>query len=284
MIDIGQGRRLHLVRAGARDANGPTVLLEAGSFGFSADWAAVQERLAARAVRSLAYDRAGLGFSDRGPAPRDGLAIVRDLEALLAALGEDGPFIVCGHSMAGLHTHLFAARNPARVAGVVLVDAATPNSMNSRRVSAAVVQFGRATRLAAWGAEAGLFKPLAATHFGDKIGLGGAAKGEKRWAFALGRHNRWAAQEVAHWSATASQARQAGDMDPAWPVAVVLAGAPHEMAWLKALQIAPARASWRGVIVHVSAASHASILGERHAAEVVSAIEWVAAEAAKARP
>ena len=66
-------------------------MLEAGSFGFSADWAAVQARLAAEGLRSLAYDRAGLGLSDPGPEPRDSQAIVGDLEALLAALGETGP-------------------------------------------------------------------------------------------------------------------------------------------------------------------------------------------------
>src|SRR5665213_958362 len=122
MIDIGAGRKLHAVRAGPRDDRGPLVVLEAGAFGFSADWAAVQDKLAAKRLPSLAYDRAGLGFSDSGPQPRDGLAIVGDLESLLAAIGEGGPLILCGHSMAGLHVRLFAARNPGRVAGVVLVD------------------------------------------------------------------------------------------------------------------------------------------------------------------
>src|SRR5450432_3147119 len=161
MIDLGAGRRMHLVRAGPRDDDGPTVLLEAGSFGFSADWAVVQEKLAARGVRSLAYDRAGLGRSDPGPKPRDGLAVVGDLESLLGAAGEAGPFVLCGHSMGGLHVHLFAARNPRKVTGIVLADATTPRSMESRRVSAAVEQFGHATRLAAWGAQAGLFGPFA---------------------------------------------------------------------------------------------------------------------------
>jgi len=275
LIDIGAGRRMRLVRAGPRAGGGPTVLLEAGSFGFSADWAVVQEGLAARGVRSLAYDRAGLGASDPGRRPRDGLAIVGDLEALLAAVAEAGPFIICAHSMGGLHAHLFAARNRRAVAGLVLVDAATPSSMRSRRVSAAVGQFGHATRLAAWGAQAGLFGPLANTFLGDAIGLTGPAAVEKRRAFASGRHNRWAAEEVGEWPAAARQAQEGGDLDPAWPVAVILAGRPEEREWMKPLLTAPATASRKGRVEHVPDADHASLLGVRHADAIVRAIEWV---------
>ncbi|MGH6957440.1 MAG: alpha/beta hydrolase, partial [Caulobacteraceae bacterium] len=66
-VGIEDGRRLRLVEAGPASSPRPLVLLEAGSFGFSADWAAVQEKLAAEGLRSLAYDRAGLGGSDPGP-------------------------------------------------------------------------------------------------------------------------------------------------------------------------------------------------------------------------
>ena len=113
-FSIGDDRRLRAVRAGPARSDRPLVVLEAGAFGFSADWAAVQARLADQGVRSLAYDRAGLGYSDPGPEPRDSLAIAVDLERLLASIGETGPLILCGHSMAGLHVRLFAARNPGR--------------------------------------------------------------------------------------------------------------------------------------------------------------------------
>ena len=209
MIDIGGDVRLHLVRAGPADASGPTVLLEAGAFGFSADWAAVQEKLAARSVPSLAYDRAGLGFSDSGPAPRDGLAIAGDLERLLAAARETGPLVLCGHSMAGLHLRLFASRNASRIAGIVLVDATTPEAMDAPLTESLVGHFGAFSRLAAWGAEMGLFKPLAGA-LGDAIGLDGPAGDEKRWAFAQAGHNRWAAQEVLQWPATARSALAGG--------------------------------------------------------------------------
>src|ERR1700729_529087 len=81
MVDVG-GRRLRMVRAGGKSER-PTVVLEHGAFGCASDWAVVQEKLAAKGLSSLAYDRAGLGHSDPGPKPRDGKAIVSDLAALL---------------------------------------------------------------------------------------------------------------------------------------------------------------------------------------------------------
>ena len=84
MVDVG-GRRLRVVTAGPAGER-PTIVLEHGAFGCAADWAVVQEKLAAKGLRSIAYDRAGLGHSDPGPRPRDGRAIVDDLTALLRDL------------------------------------------------------------------------------------------------------------------------------------------------------------------------------------------------------
>jgi pimeloyl-ACP methyl ester carboxylesterase len=281
LYDIGGGRRLHMICAGPAKTDGPTVLLEAGAFGFSADWGVVQDRLAARGVRSCAYDRAGLGYSDPGPKPRDGLAVEADLEKLLAAAGEKGPFILCGHSMAGLRLRLFAARNPTLVKGVVLVDATTPEAMENKVMQHFVQTFSNLSRLAAFGAQAGLFKPLVYTQYGDKIGLSGPAKAEKRWAFANGRHNYWAAEEVRDWPLAAEQARAAGAFSPDLPVAVVTAGAESggvRASW-KAIQSAPAKASRQGYVDHVPGAAHATLLGLDHADAIVRAVEHVRAAA-----
>jgi pimeloyl-ACP methyl ester carboxylesterase len=278
MVDIG-GRRLHVVRAGPEAGAGPLVLLEAGAFGFSADWAAVQAGLARRGFASLAYDRAGLGLSDPGPLPRDGAAIGADVEALLARVVPNGPLILCGHSMAGLHVHRLAARLRERIAALVLVDAATPQSMNSKLVSVAVAQFAGLSRLAAWGAGAGLLRPLATTPLGDRIGLAGEVGDHKRWAFADATHNSAAADEVAQWPAIARQALEAGALDPAWPVAVILAGPADVRSALKTLQTAPAHASRRGSVDHLAEANHASMLAAPHSEIIVAAVERVCAAA-----
>jgi pimeloyl-ACP methyl ester carboxylesterase len=76
----------------------------------------------ARLTRVCAYDRAGYGFSDPGPMPRDGEAIARDLDFGLKAAGIAGPYVIVGHSAGGLYARLFAARQRDEVRGLVFVD------------------------------------------------------------------------------------------------------------------------------------------------------------------
>jgi pimeloyl-ACP methyl ester carboxylesterase len=275
MVDIGEGRQLRLVCEGPSQGERPLVWLEAGAFGFAADWGATQDALSAAGWRSCAYDRAGMGFSPPGPAPRDGLAIVSDFEKLVAASGEKGPFILVGHSMAGLRLREYAGRNPRQVAGLVLVDAATADASETEAFKPFIKAFTAASRWASLGASLGLFKPLAHTGLGDKIGLPPAAQAEKRWAFANGRHNRTAAAEVALWPQSAQQAVAEPAYDPAWPVAVVTAGPVKGRERRKAMQSAPAERSKRGYVDHVEAASHTRLLGESFAGHIVKAVEFV---------
>jgi hypothetical protein len=275
-VDIGDGRHMHLICEGPAAGTGPTVLFEAGAFGFSADWGAVQQGLTKSGQRSCAYDRAGLGQSDPGPGPRDANAIVGDLEKLLTVANEPGPYIYVGHSMAGVYARLFTARNADKVVGVVLVDAASPEASAMPQVSQFVKAFATASRMAAWGASTGLFKPLSNTGLGDKIGLPAAASAEKRHAFASAAHNRIAADEVSLWPQSAKQAASAGQYAPNLPVMVVTAG-PAEGArkqW-KDLQAAPALASKYGLAVNVPEASHNSVLGLQHNGAILQAIAQV---------
>jgi pimeloyl-ACP methyl ester carboxylesterase len=270
-LDI-DGRRLHVVPAGPPGAD-PLIVLEAGSFGFSADWAVVQERLAQRGLRSVAYDRAGMGLSDPGPSPRDGVAIAYDLERLLAAADEAGPYLLVGHSMAGLHNHIFAGRNHDRIMGLVLVDAVTPIMGRDAEVSRYAGYYRRLAHGVAALSAIGLFKPFRA--WGDTIGLEGSARTHKRWAFADTGHNRAAADEIAQWEAAVDQALAAGPLDQAWPVAVVTAGVVKGASRLKDLQAAPAEAAAHGHIDYVARANHASLLGLAFADPIVGAIEQV---------
>ncbi len=269
MVDIG-GRSLHLVCAGPKSSH-PTVWFESGAFGIAADWAEVQRRLADQGLRSCAYDRAGLGNSDPGPAPRDSRAIAADLEKLIARSGETGPFIFVGHSMAGLHVRLYAVTHPAQVAGVVLVDATTAEATDFGTLRMFVERFGQISRLAGSAASVGLLKPLAPL-MGDGIGLPPDAARAKQAAFGSGPSNRAAAAEVTLWLTDAAQVREAGDYDPAWPVAVVTAGAANGRAAWKSAQAAPAKASRYPYVVNVDQAGHASLLGRRFGQAIVEAI------------
>ena len=75
-----------------------------------------------RDYRVCAYNRAGIDGSSPGPMPRDAVAIVSDLEKLIRQAELRPPFILVGHSLGGLTVRLFARRNLAAVAGIVLVD------------------------------------------------------------------------------------------------------------------------------------------------------------------
>lgn len=261
-----------MVRAAPR-TDGPLVVCEHGAFGCAADWAIVQEKLAALGVRSLAYDRAGMGHSEPGPGSRDGRAANADLAALLHAVGEHGPVVLAGHSMGGLTTRLFALTWPERVRGLVLVDAMTPDVIGLPGAPHAIGGFGQVLRLAAFGARFGAMVPVSFVS-GNLIGLTGEAQVEKRRIHASARHAHWAAAEVLEWPVTSRQAG-AADLDPALPVVVVTAGAMPQRRRLKVLQEVPARRSTSGYIQHVAGATHANLLGPRHAHEVVRGVMHV---------
>lgn len=275
LVEIEPGRKLRLVCEGPK-SDKPVVWLEAGAFGFAADWGATQEALTAAGWRSCAYDRAGMGFSPKGPSPRDGVAIVTDFEKLVAASGEAGPYILVGHSMAGLRLREYAGRNPDKVAGIVLVDAATPEAAQDPRMQGFINAFATASKWAARGASLGLYKPLANTRLGDKIDLPPAAKAEKNWAFANGGHNRVAAEEVGLWKQASDQAGQQPNFDPKWPVAVVTAGPVAGREDRKAMQALPATRSQHGLVDHVEAATHTLLIGRRFADHIVRAVAFVA--------
>jgi len=119
LVDIG-GHKLNIRCTGPSGAK-LTVILEAGGGGSSGNWAKVQDELAPR-VRSCAYDRAGLGQSEAGPAPRTVSQEVFELHALLEAAKVQGSLVLVGHSIGALNVRLYAERYGGEVAGMVLVD------------------------------------------------------------------------------------------------------------------------------------------------------------------
>jgi pimeloyl-ACP methyl ester carboxylesterase len=122
LVDVG-GYRLHIFCLGHGD---PTVILESGLGGFSLDWIYVQTLLESE-TRVCAYDRAGYGWSDPGPSPRDSSQIARELGLLLKNARIAPPYILVGHSFGGFNVEYFAKRHPDLVAGLVLVDASHPD-------------------------------------------------------------------------------------------------------------------------------------------------------------
>jgi pimeloyl-ACP methyl ester carboxylesterase len=103
----------------------PTIVLDAGLGNDGLIWGGVQPVLA-KTTRVCSYDRAGFGWSDALPPPRDADHIATELHGLLAAARIDGPIVLMGHSIAGMYIRDYATRYPAEVAGLIFIDSSTP--------------------------------------------------------------------------------------------------------------------------------------------------------------
>jgi pimeloyl-ACP methyl ester carboxylesterase len=149
-VDIG-GRMLNIYCLGAGQ---PAVILESGANwslnsavhgpktifanggprpGYS--WVSIQRALAT--VTTVCWsDRAGSGWSDLGPYPRDSASQARDLHALLRAARIPPPYVLVGESSAALDARVYTGFYPIEVAGLVLVNWADPAlflEMNGQR-------------------------------------------------------------------------------------------------------------------------------------------------------
>jgi pimeloyl-ACP methyl ester carboxylesterase len=114
LIDIG-GRKLHLYCTGT---GSPTVILIAGGGAFSIDWALVQPKVAQN-TRVCSYDRAGLAWSDSGPADETVEQTIADLHILLKNGAEKGPYLLVGASVGGMYIQAYQRAFPKEVAGLV---------------------------------------------------------------------------------------------------------------------------------------------------------------------
>ncbi len=141
LYDIG-GYRLHLNCIGEGE---PTILLEAGLGRDSLDWSWVQPGLAEHS-RTCSYDRAGSGWSDPGPLPRDSRSIAGELHELLASAGIEEPLMLVGHSAGGSFVQLFEHLFPESVAGMVLVDVTHRQESLQKPPPEAMVQFAKLLR------------------------------------------------------------------------------------------------------------------------------------------
>ena len=115
------GYQLHINCTGE---GSPTVILDAAGGNASPSWGLVQPEIA-QSTRVCAYDRAGMGWSERGLRPRDMNQHVAELRALLAGAGIDAPYVFVGQSYGGRIARVYAKEYPAEVVGMVLIDPGT---------------------------------------------------------------------------------------------------------------------------------------------------------------
>jgi pimeloyl-ACP methyl ester carboxylesterase len=202
MVAVEGERRLH-VRCEGPD-NAPFVLFDAGMFGNHTHGAWVLEALKAD-HRVCLYDRAGMGWSDpvpAGTAPTPDWH-VEDMQRLRAALGQDAPFVLIGHSMAGFRLHAYANTYPDDLRGLVFVDAVRPIALSTERFES----------FRSW-----LEGGLSFTAFLSRIGVTGGAmyfiSGDFDHSGDMKKDNRRAYSSVRHHKATKAEITAALDAFP----------------------------------------------------------------------
>jgi pimeloyl-ACP methyl ester carboxylesterase len=111
----------------------PSIVFVSGLGWPMVTWDLVLPKLA-RVGSTTVYDRAGTGRSDSLPPelnsqPRTLGQTADELFRLLESLGSEGPHVLVGHSLGGLIALSFAARWPAAVSGLVLLDSLNPQEL-----------------------------------------------------------------------------------------------------------------------------------------------------------
>lgn len=263
LVDVG-GHRLHVACAGA---GSPTVVLDAALGSTSAHWAWVQQEVA-KTTRVCAYDRAGLGWSESGPGPRDARQITGELHTLLANASIPGPYVVVGHSLGGLYAQLYADRYREEVAGVVLVESSHPQQFS--RLPDGQQLYERTRRLFA---VAPFLSGIGVVRLFDLSPPPSGLPPEQRdqvaaWAGST-RHATATAEEFRAILDTMAQVSAVGRLGTT-PLAVVTAG-ESDPTWL-ALQNELAALSSHSRHQVVDGANHSSIVDEAGFARTTSAV------------
>ena len=263
LVDV-DGHRLHINCVGQ---GSPTVILEAANLGMSAHWVRVQQQVA-DTTRVCAYDRAGMGWSERGPEPRDAKQISSELHDLLAnAAGIEGPYVLVGHSYGGLYARMYAARYSEEVAGVVLVDSTHPEQFTRSPEGRAMYE--RTRRIGAvipWLARLGIIRLT--NFYPAHPDLPPQQRAQIEAFNSSTRQVATTAEEFRATPETTAQVRSAGSLGET-PLAVISAG-EQSPSWLEMQEELAALSSDSSHRV-VEGATHVSLLYERRDAQVTSA-------------
>ena len=253
----------------------PTVILESGAFGASADWDLVQADLA-KGGRVCAYDRAGIGRSPPRPGTKDAASIARDLAGLLDQLGERRPVILVGHSNGALYVETFAALYPQRVAGLVYVNGVTSNDLDYPLLIDDLTEERRLAGLASVGGEIGL-APLIAHVLTEATGLSGEAAQRKRYALEDPATLSTANDEDQAVIPSLTATRRLGGVPARIPTVVICGSTDPEAPLSQAWQAAEAAAAKRAAvkwILEAPGATHTSPL-VRDRSYVVAGVDWL---------
>ena len=275
------GHPMHL-QVRAPDSGGPTAVLEAGMGSFSPNWYWVQEELAPT-IRSVAYDRAGLGWSRRSRRQRDAQTIAIELRDALRIAGIAPPYVLAGHSFGGLPVRAFADLYPELTAGLVLVDASHPDQWVRWPTPHADRILEVSQRIFGW---LGWFGVLRALNLARRIAAGLPARqaAELRAAAALPGYAATEAAQIRSWSVSREQVNAAAPLGDLPLAVLAVSDQPVGGELLTALQRELAELTENASIEVVQGASHESLVSNREHARVVANAIQAVVQAASGRP
>jgi pimeloyl-ACP methyl ester carboxylesterase len=273
LVDV-DGRRWHVVMAGEQHT-GPTVVLEAGLGSFSSNWHWVLGELA-ESSPVMAYDRAGLGWSDPPAGRRDAMQLAAELHAVLQRTDLPAPYVLAGHSFGGLPVRAFAQRFPAAVAGVVLVDASHPEQWRRWPLPGADRLLEASQWITSGGAIFGLLRAIDLS-VGVSAGLPPQQVAEIRARLALPRTAATEARQIRAWrTASADQLATSGSLGDLPLFVLSVTEQPRGDEILTALQAELPALSSNSVHYVVKGATHEGLLSDpAHAPVVATAIRNV---------
>lgn len=158
MVDVG-GYRLHINCTGT---GSPTVIIDAGYGAWSLEWTWVQTEVA-KTTQVCTYDRAGMGYSEAGPLPRNAEQFAKELQTLLERAQIPGPYVMAGHSLGGLPVRVFVHDYPTDVVGIVLIESMSPGQMTQpAEIAAQTPSSSSGSSLPSLAARIGLVRLLSA--------------------------------------------------------------------------------------------------------------------------
>jgi pimeloyl-ACP methyl ester carboxylesterase len=274
------GHQMHLQVRGP-DIDGPTVVLDAGMGSFSPNWHWVQVELAPT-VKSVAYDRAGLGWSRPSRRQRDAQTIAMELRDALREAGIEPPYVLAGHSFGGLPVRAFADLYPELTAGLVLVDASHPDQWVRWPTPHAAQILEVSQRIVGW---LGWFGLLRVLNLSRRISAGLPARqaAELRAGAALPGYAATEAAQIRSWSVSREQLRAAAPLDDLPLAVLAVSEQPVGGELLTALQRQLSELTAHASFETVQGASHESLISDREHARVVAKTILSVVQAARDR-
>jgi pimeloyl-ACP methyl ester carboxylesterase len=272
--------QMHLQVRGP-DIDGPTVVLDAGMGSFSPNWHWVQVELAPT-VKSVAYDRAGLGWSRPSRRQRDAQTIAMELRDALREAGIEPPYVLAGHSFGGLPVRAFADLYPELTAGLVLVDASHPDQWVRWPTPHAAQILEVSQRIVGW---LGWFGLLRVLNLSRRISAGLPARqaAELRAGAALPGYAATEAAQIRSWSVSREQLRAAAPLDDLPLAVLAVSEQPVGGELLTALQRQLSELTAHASFETVQGASHESLISDREHARVVAKTILSVVQAARDR-